>query len=228
MAIRPLLTKSVRFGYSLINYAIQARSLLSRALYIISLLQAQIARTGVDGLLSIYVTSLATERVNTIWLIFKDSSILKELLLDSLECALRDLRTILLRAQTIYNISTIIITVRNKLEADRLIAKGLHFGGYNHTVERYWEIGPTEICPKCLDYGHTSYRGCSGTPKCYICAGNHEANEYKCPITGCSTPIGKACIYLPIKCIHCKGPHFAISNSCPKRRIVIEEAKKKK
>ena len=31
-----------------------------------------------------------------------------------------------------------------------------------------------------------------------------------------------------MKCIHCKGPHFAISNSCPKKRIVIEEAKKKK
>jgi hypothetical protein len=126
------------------------------------------------------------------------------------------------------NFSTIIITVRNKLEADRLIVKGLYFGGYNYTVERYWEIGPTEICPKCLDYGYTSYRGCSGTPKYYIYAGNHEANEYKYPITGCSTLIGKAYIHLPIKCIYCKGPYFAISNSCPKRRIVIEEAKKKK
>jgi hypothetical protein len=126
------------------------------------------------------------------------------------------------------NFSTIVITVRNKLEADRLIAKGLHFGGYNHTVDRYWETGPTEICPKCLEYGHTSYRGCSGTPKCYICAGNHEANEHKCPITGCSTPAGKACIHLPVKCINCKGPHFAISNNCPRKRAVIEEAKKKK
>jgi hypothetical protein len=35
------------------------------------------------------------------------------------------------------NFSTIIITVRNKLEADRLIVKKLHFGGYNHTIERY-------------------------------------------------------------------------------------------
>jgi hypothetical protein len=33
--------------------------------------------------------------------------------------------------------STITITVRNKLEADTLMAKGLHFGGYNHTVTRY-------------------------------------------------------------------------------------------
>ena len=33
--------------------------------------------------------------------------------------------------------STITITVRNKAEADSLIAKGLYFGGYNHTVDRY-------------------------------------------------------------------------------------------
>jgi hypothetical protein len=40
--------------------------------------------------------------------------------------------------------------------------------------------------------------------------------------------MGKACIHLPIKCVHCKGPHFAISNNCPKKRAAIEEAKKKK
>jgi hypothetical protein len=126
------------------------------------------------------------------------------------------------------NFSTIIITVRNKIEADELMAKGLYFGGYNHKVDRYWETGPAEICPKCLEYGHTSFGGCSKTPKCYICAGNHEANEHKCPITGCSTPAGKACIHLPVKCINCKGPHLAISNSCPKKRAAIEEVRRKK
>jgi len=124
--------------------------------------------------------------------------------------------------------STITITVRNKAEADSLIAKGLYFGGYNHTVDRYWEVGPEEICPRCLEYGHTSYRGCNKPPKCYICTGNHEANEHKCQITGCSAIQGKACVYLPVKCIYCKGPHLATSNNCPKRREVIEEAKKRK
>jgi hypothetical protein len=126
------------------------------------------------------------------------------------------------------NFSTIVITVPNKLVADKLMAQGLYFGGHNHMADRYWETGPEEICPKCLEYGHTSFGGCSKTPKCYICAGNHQANEHKCPITGCSTPVGKACIHLPIKCINCKGPHFAISNNCPKKRAVIEEAKRKK
>jgi hypothetical protein len=104
----------------------------------------------------------------------------------------------------------------------------LYFGEYNHTIERYWETGPTKIYPKYLNYGHTSYRGYLGTPKYYIYIGNHEANEHKCPIIGCSIPIGKAYIHLPMKCIHYKGPYFAISNSYPKKRIVIEEIKKKK
>src|SRR5271167_2203319 len=90
MAIRPLLAKSVRFGHSSTGHAIQARSLLPRALYTTSLPQAQVARTDVDGLSLTYVTSLATKRVNTMCLMLKDSSILKELLLDSLECVLRD------------------------------------------------------------------------------------------------------------------------------------------
>jgi hypothetical protein len=88
--------------------------------------------------------------------------------------------------------------------------------------------GPTKIYSKYLDYGYTSYGGCSGTLKYYIYTGNHEANEYKYPITGYSTLIGKAYIYLPIKYIYYKGPHFAISNNCSKKRIVIKEVKKKK
>jgi hypothetical protein len=108
------------------------------------------------------------------------------------------------------------------------MAKGLYFGGYNYKVDRYWETGLVEICFKCLEYGYTSFGGCSKTPKCYICAGNHEANEHKCPITGCFILTGKAYIYLPVKYINCKGSYFAISNSCLKKRAAIEEVKRKK
>jgi len=95
-------------------------------------------------------------------------------------------------------------------------------------VDRFWETGPEEICPICLEYGHTTYKGCSEPPRCYICAGPHEATKHKCPITGCLTLKGKACIHLPIKCVRCNGPHLAISLSCPKRRAAIEEAKARK
>jgi hypothetical protein len=95
-------------------------------------------------------------------------------------------------------------------------------------MDRYWEIGPAEIYPKYLEYEYISFGGCSKTPKYYICAGNHEANEHKYLITGYSILTGKACIYLSVKYINCKGPHFAIFNSCPKKRAAIEEVKRKK
>ena len=123
---------------------------------------------------------------------------------------------------------TIIIIIWNKLEADKLIAKSLYFEGYNHIVDRYWETRPVEICLKCLEYKHISFKSCSKASKCYICARNHEANEYKCLIIDCFTLAKKACIHLSVKCINCKSPHFAISNSCPKKRAAIKETKKKK
>ena len=126
------------------------------------------------------------------------------------------------------NFSTIVITVRNKLEADRLITKGLHFGGYNHTVNRYWDIGPEEICSKCGDYGHTKYKGCTKPARCYICAGAHEANEHKCPVTTCQAIVGKPCVHLSIKCIHCAESHLITFSYCPKRRTAIKAAKKAK
>src|SRR5271154_4339101 len=113
MAIRQLLVKSVRFGHFSTGHAFQARRLLPRTLYTTSLPQAQVARTDVDGLSPTYVTSLATERVNTMWLMLKDSSILKELLLDYLGCAPRDLRTTLLRAQTICGALMVMISSRS-------------------------------------------------------------------------------------------------------------------
>ncbi len=124
--------------------------------------------------------------------------------------------------------STIVITVRNKLEADRLTAKGLHFGGYNHTVDRYWCVGPEEICPRCSEYGHTAYRGCIKPPRCYICAGPHEASEHQCPVQTCTAKIGKACVHLPIKYIHYKGAHLATSSYYPKRKTAIEAVKEAK
>ena len=98
--------------------------------------------------------------------------------------------------------------MRNKLEVDKLIAKGLYFGGYNHIVDRYWEIGPEEICPKCLEYRHISYRGCLRIPKYYIYTENYKAKNHKCLIIGYSALIGKAYIYLPIKYILQRPPFY--------------------
>ena len=120
------------------------------------------------------------------------------------------------------------IIIRNKQIADKISANGLFFGGYNHKVDRFWEIGLGKICPRCCEYGHIIYKACKAAPKCYICAGAHDALEHKCPIIGCSARTGKPCVHLPIKCIHCKGAHMATSVYCPKRKQAIEIAKKGK
>ena len=108
------------------------------------------------------------------------------------------------------------------------MAKGLYFGGYNHTADRFWQVGQEEICPKCCQYGHQIYKACTKTPRCYIYAGAHEASEHECPVKGCTAKPGKGCIHLPIKCIHCQGPHMAIAGYCPKRKAAINKAKAEK
>jgi hypothetical protein len=121
--------------------------------------------------------------------------------------------------------STIVITIQTKELAETIIAKGLYFGGYNHPADRFWRVGQEEICPKCCQYGHQRYKACIEVPRCYICAGAHEAAEHECPIKGCTAKPGKGCIHLPCKCIHCQGPHMAIAGHCPKRKEAIEKAK---
>ena len=108
------------------------------------------------------------------------------------------------------------------------MAKGLYFRGCSHTIDRYWEIRPKEICLKCLEYGRISYRGCLRSPKCYIYIGDHEIKDYKYLIIGCLILARRVYIYLSIKCIHYKDLYLVISNSCLKKRTAIEEAKRKK
>jgi hypothetical protein len=120
--------------------------------------------------------------------------------------------------------SFIIITVRIKAQAEGYIAKGIDFGGRTHRVERFWETGPRNICVKCCQYGHFRYNECSTSPKCYICAGDHEAIAHKCPLKGCTAKTGITCIHAPIKCINCDGKHLATSSFCPNRLKLVRKA----
>src|SRR5438874_10116568 len=117
--------------------------------------------------------------------------------------------------------------MRNKLKINKLIIKELYFEGYNHIADKYWEIRPKEICLKCLEYRHTSYKGYSKTPKCYIYTGDYKVKDYKCFIISYLILIKKVCIYLFIKYVYCKDSYFTISNNCTKKRVAIKEVKKK-
>jgi hypothetical protein len=124
--------------------------------------------------------------------------------------------------------SSIIITVRTKAQAESYIARGIDFGGRTHRVERFWETGPRNICVKCCQYGHFRYNECSTSPKCYICAGDHEAIAHKCPLKGCTAKTGTTCIHAPIKCVNCDGKHLATSSFCPNRLKLVRKAQKER
>ena len=107
-----------------------------------------------------------------------------------------------IKAQERYNreeiaYSTVVIKVRTRAIADKCIAKGLEFGGKKHTVEAFWEYKPENICPKCSEFGHNSYKVCVKQAKCYICAGQHEGREHKCSIEGYIAKTGQICIHIP-------------------------------
>ncbi len=57
--------------------------------------------------------------------------------------------------------SAIVVTVENEVEASRLCAKGLRFGGAPKVLEKYWEAGPSSVCMTCSGIGYDRLGGCN-------------------------------------------------------------------
>ncbi len=75
--------------------------------------------------------------------------------------------------------SAIVITVKGEVEAKKLCASGLRFGGVVRVVERYWEAGPSSVCMRCCGIGHERMGSCKDRPsKCIICAGPHKVEDH--------------------------------------------------
>jgi hypothetical protein len=119
--------------------------------------------------------------------------------------------------------STIVVTIRDRQLADKVLQGGLYFGGNRHITKRYWESGKGEICPRCCKFGH--FEGCTDAVKCYLCGGPHLAKDHLCPVEGCR----KRSTYrhLPRKCANCSGNHYATSVKCPKKWEDIGLAREK-
>jgi hypothetical protein len=110
--------------------------------------------------------------------------------------------------------SSLVVTIRDRQLANKLLQAGLYFGGKRHLVERYWESGKGEICPKCCKFGH--FEGCSKEEaRCYLCAGPHLAQDHLCPVEGCGNRT--LCRHIPAKCVNCSGRHVTTSIRCPKK-----------
>ncbi|KAI6247431.1 hypothetical protein HI914_04054 [Erysiphe necator] len=122
--------------------------------------------------------------------------------------------------------SSVKIIVRTRDTADRLLAKGVWFGGACHRVEPFRQIGPDSMCPTCCHWGHTTYNCPNpGNQRCELCAGAHLSKNHQCAIIGCNKGRGKSCIHLTMKCANCDGKHMASSHSCRHYREATAIAK---
>ena len=74
--------------------------------------------------------------------------------------------------------SAIVITVGNEVEALRLCARGLRFGGAHKVIEKYWEAGPSSIYMSCLGIGHDWLGRCDDRAvPCMICIEAHKSEN---------------------------------------------------
>ena len=104
------------------------------------------------------------------------------------------------------------ITVSNEIEAKRLLANGLCFGGAVKKVEKYWEAGLRLVCIRCCGIGHERQGSYEDRPeRCVMCAGAHPASEHQCGVNGCNKGIGKLCIHIVARCTNCQSSHPANS-----------------
>ncbi len=125
--------------------------------------------------------------------------------------------------------SAIVLTVSNEIEAKRLLANGLRFGGTVKKVEKYWEAGPGSVCMRCCGIGHERQGSCGDRPeRCVMCAGAHPASEHQCGVNGCNKGKGKLCIHVVARCANCQGSHPANSGRCTIRQKAQIEARKNK
>ena len=74
----------------------------------------------------------------------------------------------------------IVIKVRSKSIADRVITKGIEFEGKNHSVKLFLEVKADTICFKCSEFDHNSYKACENQVKYVFCEQNHKIKDYKC------------------------------------------------
>lgn len=104
--------------------------------------------------------------------------------------------------------SAIVITIGNKVEASKLCAKRLRFGGTLKVVEKYWKAGPSSVYMTSSSIGHDQLGGCKERPEqCVICAGANKTENHTCGVTGCGLKKGKMCIYVVSRCANCGSNH---------------------
>ncbi|TGZ76812.1 hypothetical protein EX30DRAFT_298418, partial [Ascodesmis nigricans] len=76
---------------------------------------------------------------------------------------------------------TVILTLRDGKDAERIKKEGLWIYGKQHTVENYIQTGPDAFCRTCCGWGHGAYRcGGADNPACLLCGEGHLMKDHKC------------------------------------------------
>ena len=125
--------------------------------------------------------------------------------------------------------SAIVITIQGEVEAKRLCASGLRFGGIVRVVKRYWEAGPGSVCTTCCDIGHQRIGNCGDRPeKCIICIGSHKVENHQCSVIGCNKRNKKIYVHVTPRCANCMEAHTVNSSRYTSRYKAEISTRKKK
>jgi hypothetical protein len=110
--------------------------------------------------------------------------------------------------------SSLVVTVKSKVAADTIMAKGLSFGGRRHEAEKFWSKGEGEVCMYCCGRNH--FGKCNEVTRCYVCAENHPGSEHRYQTESCGKR-SMSCEHQAADCTNCGGRHMATSPRCPER-----------
>lgn len=79
-----------------------------------------------------------------------------------------------------------------------------------HAVKTYNNKPSAPQCGVCLRWGHRTHLCRATSPRCWVCAGDHDERVHKATCDTCSIP-GSKCVPT---CLNCRGAHRADSKEC--------------
>jgi hypothetical protein len=120
--------------------------------------------------------------------------------------------------------SSVVLNVKDKVVAQKLLKHGIRIAGKFHQAEVYVREGLDSQCGLCNEWGHTQNRCIKTEPVCGICAEEHSTTAHLCKVGSCSSRPGAICRRHEIfKCSNCAGAHPATASSCSAARQAKNE-----
>ena len=114
--------------------------------------------------------------------------------------------------------SSVVAAVLGEATFNHLCRYSVRLLGVKHDVDAYEEVRPNAFCTRCSRWGHIAPHCSSSDPKCFICSGDHEATNHRCPVEGCKVGRGRPCPHGAVKCVDCGEPHGARADACVAKR----------